>query len=113
MVQCDGCKIDRPAQQIQVIDSGERLCAACMSELRGGVPPAPATQPAPQVVVKEVVTTQRTSKPLKAQILIASLIVIIGSLLLWTRSAAIGLLMVVVGLLWFIIARIVIWWCHA
>ena len=74
MVQCDGCKIDRPAQQIQVIDSGERMCAACISELRGEVPPAQATQPTPQVTVRDVITTQRTSKVFKAQILLSCLL---------------------------------------
>ena len=66
-VQCDLCKIDRPANQIQAIDSGEKLCVSCVHELRGGALKTPPPDSEVHSSPKQGVLAGSTSKQRKAQ----------------------------------------------
>ena len=62
-------------------------------------------------------TVQQTSKKLKAELLLAIGLASFGFLLLWLEGSssqygAIGGGLAAVGLLWFLITRIRIWWHH-
>ena len=67
MVQCDLCKIERPANQIQVIDSGEELCLSCVHELRGRTLETPPPDSEAHASPKQAVPAGSTSKQLKVQ----------------------------------------------
>ena len=53
-----------------------------------------------------------TSKPLKLQSALSSIMLILGLVLLLTEAAPLGILLIVIGLIWQVITRIRIWWNH-
>ena len=58
------------------------------------------------------VTTQLTSKPLKAHSLISNLIIILGIIMIFNGLQGEGALLVIVGIVWQTITRFIIWWNH-
>jgi len=53
-----------------------------------------------------------TSKPLKLQSALSSIMLIFGLVLLLTEAAPLGILLIAIGLIWQVITRIRIWWNH-
>ena len=58
------------------------------------------------------VTTQLTSKPLKAHSLISNLIILIGIIMIFNGLQGEGALLAMVGIVWQTITRFRIWWNH-
>lgn len=58
------------------------------------------------------VTTQLTSKPLKAHSLISNLIILVGIIMIFNGLQGEGALLATVGIVWQVITRFRIWWNH-
>jgi len=58
------------------------------------------------------VTTQLTSKPLKAHSLISNLIILVGIIMIFNSLEGQGALLAMVGIVWQAITRFRIWWNH-
>lgn len=80
--------------------------------LKCGAPIASAKEVS--AVGTKLTTTQSTSKQLKLESLIASAVLIAGVLITIASSgpSPFGALVIFIGLIWFIVTRIRIWWHH-
>jgi len=58
------------------------------------------------------VTTQLTSKPLKAHSLISYLFILIGIVMIFNGLQGEGALLAMVGIVWQAVTRFRIWWNH-
>lgn len=93
MIKCPECGTE-------VSDKAEK-CLKCAYPIAG------------QTVAEKVQTIQQTSKGLKKQILFAILVIAIGIVMVTNEnSAPSGGFLVVIGIFWFIIIKILIWWDH-
>lgn len=97
-------------------------CGECGNEVsdRAAACPkcgAPVTQEvAPPVAVsspgKPVVPIEQTGKHYKGQMLAAGALACVGVVIAASSSPAIGMLMVLGGFVWFLVARFGAWWHH-
>ncbi len=60
----------------------------------------------------QVVTTEKTSKQLKAHGCLSTLMVIAGVVLTMVGVLPVGIPLLAFGLVWFLVTRISIWWKH-
>jgi uncharacterized membrane protein YvbJ len=99
-------------------------CPECGTEVSDKAPQCPkcsypiSTIPAGQKV-EDVQTIQQTSKRFKKQIIIAVILLIGGIIVLAIGAdgkryglAGVGILAIILGVVWYIIVRIRIWWHH-
>ena len=70
MLQCSGCNIDYPSEEMEQIESGEYLCSHCLSELRGYIDKEP---------MKETKSKEPLSQNNKGELSYTKILVIIGS----------------------------------
>ena len=95
-------------------------CPECTKEISDKAPACPncgAPISAEKIATEsDLVTTQETSKKLKAHILISVLMIIGGALIALgtadSGGAGFGVLIAVVGLGWFITTKFRTWWHH-
>ena len=100
LTQCPDCDKQVSTSAVSCPNCGAPIAAAKETEAAG----APLT------------TTQLTSKKLKGQQLIATLMVIVGSIWIFSSpesGAGLPAFIALVGLVWFIVIRIRTWWHHS
>lgn len=61
---------------------------------------------------KRTELVELTSKPLKLQSALSSVLILVGAVLLFSPASPLGVLSVAIGLMWKAITRIRIWWNH-
>jgi uncharacterized membrane protein YvbJ len=110
--QCPFCAEDIKEQAV--------ICRFCGMDLKTGQQTRVASAgPTMNNVSSPVVTTQFTSKKYKGQMLIASIVMILGIIMAFTSGPGhpdrlgIGVLSFLCGAFWVIAVRILIWWHHA
>lgn len=98
LIQCTECNNE--------VSSLATACPKC------GAPIAFAAGGAPAFSATHVTPIEQTGKRYKGQMLIASLVCAGGVVLAIAGSPAIGLAALVIGVVWYFIARFGAWWDH-